>query len=578
MSEQTPMSGKSRRRGRTPGLVFTALAAVLVALVAAAFTPSQPPPPPTAEFAPEAAKPIKVPPPNQTSNVGNPSNTGNHGGTQGLKVRRVVPPPPSQSGPVINTKSVKNCVGSPPRQIEDPESPPCIAYWNDPKGNGGTTTRGVDANTIRIAMPNASREIQAMVNFFNLRFQFYGRKLVLVNAGGCFAAESPSELKDSADSIAEHSIFASLGYCDMKGMEYPLYDELARDGVVSVANRPGVETEAHMAQFHPYEWTFWPTFDEGQAEAGDIACSLNGQPARFAGGSQFNQPRKFGVIYNSYQDGPQPDISAVKATLKACGISAVTAQILVERDGGPAAGQGYSQNTAQQVTNAIVTMQNDHVTTLIDLTHTDTTKQVFQVASSQGFEPEHIVTSYLYNDADEFISDMPPDQQGHVIGLSTWNKHIHPVNEYWFQAVEEGHPGYQWTSASGDSSQEKAAKYEYYGAWYDYYELLTLAAGIQMAGPHLNPMSFARGLQQTTYPNPFIPGHEEGIVSIHPGQHSYIADATVMYFNASIANSDYGTPGSFCYVENGRRFAMHHIFQNLSGMLFNGVCQRYESD
>jgi len=71
-------------------------------------------------------------------------------------------------------------------------------------------------------------------------------------------------------------------------------------------------------------------------------------------------------------------------------------------------------------------------------------KQIFQVSSGQGYQPEHVVSSYLYNDFDLSNSNMPADQQSHILGLSTWNKHIHPSQEYWYQAVEEGQPGYQF--------------------------------------------------------------------------------------------------------------------------------------
>lgn len=43
---------------------------------------------------------------------------------------------------------VRRCVGDPPRQIEDPHSPPCVPYWAG--GNGGATWPGVTADEVRI--------------------------------------------------------------------------------------------------------------------------------------------------------------------------------------------------------------------------------------------------------------------------------------------------------------------------------------------------------------------------------------------------------------------------------------------
>jgi hypothetical protein len=93
---------------------------------------------------------------------------------------------------------------------------------------------------------------------------------------------------------------------------------------------------------------------------------------------------------------------------------------------------------------------------------------------------------------------------------------------------------------------------------------MVLAAGIQMAGPDLTPQSFARGLQTTTYPNARVPGHVAGKVSISPGQHSYIADASVIWYAPSTSDPDYGSPGSWCYVGAGRRFEIGHYPKELA--------------
>src|SRR5439155_27088732 len=44
--------------------------------------------------------------------------------------------------------STKRCVGRPPRQTEDPMSPPCVAYFNG--DNFGATYSGVTASEIRM--------------------------------------------------------------------------------------------------------------------------------------------------------------------------------------------------------------------------------------------------------------------------------------------------------------------------------------------------------------------------------------------------------------------------------------------
>jgi ABC-type branched-subunit amino acid transport system substrate-binding protein len=562
-----PAAGAPRkRRGRSPGVVFSVLASVLVILVAAAFTPSQPPPPPTAEFAPAAQRPITAPPPNQTSQVGDQGKTGNRGGPHGLKT----PPTPTAtpSGSPPDLPNVKYCVGDPPRQTEDPQSPPCRAYW---KGdNGGATSRGVTKDTVNIVIADHNGDAAAaMVNYFNKRFQFYGRQLKVV-PGSC-GEGSPDKLKQKAQTIAQQDVFAVMGCDDSKGAEYPFYDELARNHIVSVANRPDLVTEAHMAQFHPYEWTYFPTYDKGQNYLGTLACTLHGKTAQWGGPAYVNSTRKFGLITNTFSDQASPDLGPIMSAFKACGISAEHGTIALEHS---SAQQGYSQNTEQQTASVLTKFQNDGVTTVIDLVHAVTLEQITQVASSIGYQPEHVMSSYLYNDSELGVAGLPQDQTKHLFGVSTWNPHILPQSEYWYQAVMQGNPTFKWTDPSNPG---KVSATYYYNAWYVYYSLLMLAAGIQMAGPHLTPESFANGLQHTTFPNPIVPGHPEGKVSVQPGQHSYIADFSLLWFEPGVPEASYGDPSSFCYYAGGGRFS-DVLPKAVATDLFddnNGGCRRW---
>lgn len=549
------MTRRRNRGSRSPGILFCASAAVLLGLIATAFTPAQPPPPPTAEYAPEAAKPIKIAPPQQTSLQGSRAGRGGHGGHgaggkggtggtggkggQAGKGQKKSVPSQHTSVPIQTAAPTTfDCAGN--LQIPDPESPPCTTTVV--KNNGGATWPGVTANEIRIGVPNGSADVPALVNFFNDRFDFYGRKLVVVSGPSCFGAETPAQLRSAADSWAQLKVFAVVGWCDTKGEEYPLYNQLARDHVVSVANRPGWETEAQMAAYDPYEWTFWPTFDVGQSHLGDLACSLGRGPAKYAGAPWSTMPRRVGLFYNTYTYSPSPDIAPILAALQGCGLTPVVSAGIPIDLGGGTGGQGYTQQSAQDIADALIKMRQANVTTLIDLTHADTTKQILQESSAQSYAPEQMISSYLYNDFDLFASEMPADQQSHLFGIQTWNKIVHPWQTPWYYAVNQGDPAFQYTYAA----------FSYYGVWYDYYPLLVLAAGIQMAGPHLTPASFGYGIQHATYPNPITWAHE-GIVSIHPGQHSYISDATIEWFDPSQPNPAYNTSGSFCYFADGAR-------------------------
>src|SRR5207249_1400399 len=99
-------------------------------------------------------------------------------------------PPAASVRPVVSVPSTHRCFGNPPRQIEDPQSPPCVPAWRG--DNGGATTKGVTENEVRVVVPVASEPnvpadyVNALERFFNNRFEFYGRQLRLIREDTAF--------------------------------------------------------------------------------------------------------------------------------------------------------------------------------------------------------------------------------------------------------------------------------------------------------------------------------------------------------------------------------------------------------
>src|SRR4051794_33046663 len=136
----------SRRPVRGPGVVFTAIAvAATLTLGVVALDASQSSPPAVAEFAPAALNQVKNAP-NQLGAQGNPA--GSSSPTPTPSTSRTPSPSPT---PTIDQPAVRDCVGDPARQIEDPQSPPCVRYW---KGDTASASSfGVTRDEIRIAVP-----------------------------------------------------------------------------------------------------------------------------------------------------------------------------------------------------------------------------------------------------------------------------------------------------------------------------------------------------------------------------------------------------------------------------------------
>jgi Periplasmic binding protein len=382
----------------------------------------------------------------------------------------------------------------------------------------------------------------------------------MVNASviGCFGASPAGEQRDGG-TVGRSNIFASTMYCDAAGSEGYYYDALADNHVVSVNGRPSVSQESDLSAHHPYEWTFLPTWDKGTRHLAELACTLAGGTATHAGPPYNTLPRTWGVFYNVYTDVPSPDDSAFFNTLKACGIDYIAHSVQVERSG--IEGQQVSQDSVQQVQSGVVDMHQHGVTSIIDLTHGNTTKQIYSALESQGYQPEVLLSTYLYNDENAFMADQPPDEALHTFGISVRNKQqLHVADEFFYQAVEEVAPGFVWPYAPNT----------YYGARYDYTQLLMLASGIQMAGPHLTPESFAAGLMRTQFANP-PDSHFPGRVDVGPGNHSFMDDAAVIWWNPNLQSADYQTNGGFCYLDHGKRFRLGQYPKGDPG-LFGADC------
>ena len=102
----------------------------------------------SAEYAPVPGKTDDVNNANfgQTG-IADSAGIGSGSDAEGIGAGSPPPPPPPQFKP-----RQKNCVGNPPRQTEDPLSPPCVPFFEG--DNGGNTYQGVTKDEIKIVFYN----------------------------------------------------------------------------------------------------------------------------------------------------------------------------------------------------------------------------------------------------------------------------------------------------------------------------------------------------------------------------------------------------------------------------------------
>lgn len=543
-------------RPRLPGLLNVGTVTVVVVLVAAvALTARQTPPPTVAEFAPQAVEQIEESLPEQTDT----SQEGPDGvaaaptdvpSEPGAEDDGEPTPEPTASEPAIEEARVRRCVGDPPRQTEDPQSPPCVPYFEG--DNGGETWQGVTKDEIRIAWPNLdffgpepADLMDALVQHFNTRYEFYGRKIVLQTySAPAFATPDPTAMIADAVKVDEElQAFASLAYGARGGSEHHYYDELARRGVVSSsASTLALGTSERAARFAPFQWNYVPNMTDTLQLTGDFVCrTLAGKPpvgGTFAGTDPLDptarpETRVFGVIVTRAQDGTVPPDAVLVDTMSACGATPVR----VEDDVANPQGNNVMIQMSQAGVTSVICVCGD----LASLRGT-----YMNAATQQGFFPEWIVPAWGNGTLDNSFNSCcaPQEQARNVLGIMGHDRLLPRQQMPWYWAVRESLPGRDVPGAT------------YYTLMGRYWSLLQLASGIQLAGPELTPETFAQGLQRARFPNPGAGGPPQFQAPMsYASGFSARRDAAMFWY--STTDSGVIQPeqtGAICYVNEGRRY------------------------
>src|SRR5688572_32783550 len=176
----------------------------------------------------------------------------------------------------------RDCSGGALQDSNTPYSPPCLK-WNG-TDNSGATTRGVTKDTITVVMRennnsggSSSRDSEklkeqarekgltdtkedqirsrdALLEYFNTRFQLYGRKVKLVTYEGRgnmikeFSGSGQEEANADALKVGQE-----IGaFADLSAISQPYFDALTRQKVVSFG---GLHLpESYYASKAPYGW------------------------------------------------------------------------------------------------------------------------------------------------------------------------------------------------------------------------------------------------------------------------------------------------------------------------------------
>lgn len=543
-----------KKPSRSPSLVYGAVTlAIVLAIAAISITASRAGPPTIAEFAPEAIQQIKDTPKELSASGVGLGGEGSGETTTTTSTTTAVAGAGSTTTttePTAEQGRVKRCVGDPPRQTEDPQSPPCVAFWEG--DNGGATYHNVTGDTISVAVPYGDRRVMDdLAAYFNKRYQTYGRKYVLNNGGG--GASKCSGRRASVDYV-DNELHAFAALSSNSGVAGPCFTaEMARRKLISISENSQF-ADSEMDALAPYLWQYSAGFDRQFQAAGEMVCARwAGKPANHSRDPNLViQPKRtYGILL---ENQPRPDEISFQPLFDAlakCGESIDPKHVYRltadNEAGGTAPGSGGATDP-QAPTEAILQLKRDNVTTVFLFGLTLVEHQIATAAENAKYYPEWIAGSYGNNDKNQAIrAGIPYASQRQALvslGLAYPNRPI--TMEPAWAAMREVDPTIRYP-ADLLEVQDFVLQYK---------AMLVLASGVQMAGPNLTPQTFEAALQRTKFPYPADDPTLSGNVSFK-GDHSMTEGISEAYWMEGVPSpsgvqSD-GSPGTFCYLDRVAR-------------------------
>jgi hypothetical protein len=546
------------RAGRAVSATNGAVAVGLVGLLASVALIARPSAPPgIAAFAPRAVKPITRAPLSQSAGSGGTGSCATD--VTCARATPMVSPhataTPSGASGSLRVPSALQCYTWPDgtvTQTFDPQSPPCIAGWDGSRGNGGSTSAGVTGTTIRVAVLGATGEevedYRALSGYFNRSFMLYGRRLAVI--GVPMGADSPEYQHAAAAATVEAGAFAAFNKATGNGAfslsgERTVAADLAASRILFVAADQHEIDGAQLRRSAPYTWSYYPAFDDQQRALGDLYCSrLAGRVARHS--IEFAaQARKLVLLVPPASRNAEttfPD-EPIRDRLHGCGVTPKRVEV-------------DSENAGRMAQDFAALNAGGYTTAIWYGTSGDLGFRVLAAASSVGWRPEWVIPGIPTAQSSEYsYGNAPADEARQIFGMAAFDK-----------LVEEGdRPSVRAAAMVGLHDLPQA-----------YHALLLLAAGIQAAGPRLSPLTFARGLRGSTFPNPGSaePPTFQGRVGFADGGYAMRHDYAAVWYDPQARSTQRMTaprPGAFCWLEGGRRWSPDEWPQNTDALFFDAT-------
>ncbi|MFI5047673.1 MAG: hypothetical protein ACHQIG_11475 [Acidimicrobiia bacterium] len=375
--------------------------------------------------------------------------------------------------------------------------PPCVSPLPRGESNGGATTAGVTATSIRVVavLPNAEQEaafrtrgqalpfdaatgrpgtwedaVHDMAAPYERFFEQWRRSVEYV----FYTSTGSDEAAQHADAIAIAALHPFAALAIPGGIV--LQRELANKRIVVLGTPTNVEGRRQA----PYRWgAFAVDTAAAEVNAGEfVAKSLVGRPAVWAGDSAMrDRTRSVAVLY------PAPES---RLDFKLEYFDDAFARAAPRRTRTPVAVPYTSPTTLtsataeaqEQAPQLVARLKESGATTVVLFAVTDVVREVLARASAQDYRPEWVITSYALLDVNILARTVDQEQWSHAFGLGG---QLPPV-VHGASGPNFGLYGWYWGQDDGTITPLLQG----YMAF--------LYVGIHMAGPDLTPAHYRTGM------------------------------------------------------------------------------------